>query len=530
MRAGTAEARAARERRLTREARRDDLIWGVPSSIMRPRLVLVAAVAALALFGIVMIYSSSSIIGLTAEKYNYDPTYYLVRQVVFVAGGAALAWGISRLDYHLLADRLLPGVSLLTTAALVAILATGTSANGAARWINVAGFTLQPSEFSKVVIVLEGATILGRLLGEEAGAYEARALLRKGFLGILLPLGLVLIQPDKGTVMVTLVTLLVMAYYAGFPGKVCLGLLVGAGIIFFAYAMSQDYSRKRILTMMDPWSDPTDDGYQLVQGFYAFGSGGLFGVGIGMGRQKYSYLPMAYSDFILATVGEECGLVGMLLVLALFAALLWAGLKVAEGAPDMLGRLVASGSVTLLAIQMLLNASGVVAVFPLSGKPVPFLSYGGSSVVSSFAFVGLVLSVSRQSRAPLSRYDRRRQDLTVTSSAYLSAADGEPSMVGAPTPRSERRAGTMEGPRLVVMSGGRHEPARDDAPSSPSPTPLGSARRTSPAALRQERSFERQHPGSRVTRGSNGRTRIDLGPDAGERLRTDGGRQTTRRR
>lgn len=522
------EAEAAARRRQAREDHRADLVWGVPSSIMGPRLALVAAVLGLTAFGIVMIFSSSSIIALSAEKYNNDPTYYLTREVVFVAAGVAIALGLSRMDYHVLAGRLLPGISVLTTAALLAILAVGQSANGASRWINLGGFTLQPSEFAKVAVMLEGAALLGRALGGEGGLTREELGRRLG-LGIALPLGLVLLQPDKGTVMVTFVTLLVMAYYAGVPGKWCLGLVLVVGLAFFALSMAQEYSRKRILTMIDPWSDPTDDGYQLIQGFYAFGSGGLFGVGLGMGRQKYGYLPMAYSDFILATVGEECGLVGMLVILALFALLLWAGLKVAQGAPDLLGRLVASGSVTLLVVQMLLNAAGVVGAFPLSGKPVPFLSYGGSSVISSFAFVGLVLSVSRRSRVPLTAYDRRRQDLSVAAPARLTP-DGGPSMVGVPTRRSERPAGTMgDAPRLTVVSGGRRDVPRQDG--RPTAVPLVSGRHASPADLRQERAFERDHPGSRVTRGRDGRTRIDLGPDAGERLRTDGGgRGTSRRR
>ena len=262
-------------------------------------------------------------------------------------------------------------------------------------------FSLQPSEFAKITVVLVGATLLSR--------YDEGASLREIvplFVGaVLVPFVLVLLQPDKGTVMICGVTLVAMAYFAGVPAKWCVAVLAAAVAVMVALSFKDAYSRSRITTMLDPWEDEYGTGYQLIQGFYAFGSGGIFGVGIGMGRQKYSYLPMAYNDFILAVIGEECGLVGTVGVLVAFAVMLYAGFQIARFAPDLCGRLIACGSVSLLVIQMLLNVSGVIGNFPLSGKPIPFLSYGGSSIISSLMLVGLVYSVSRQSRLPLTEHD-----------------------------------------------------------------------------------------------------------------------------
>ena len=156
--------------------------------------------------------------------------------------------------------------------------------------------------------------------------------------------------------------------------------MLGVGIVgVLANSLKDDYSRARIVAVLNPWSDPTGSGYQLIQGFYAFGSGGLFGVGIGMSKQKYSYLPMAYNDFIFAVVGEELGLVGTLGLLAAFGVLAWAGFRIARYAPDMCGRLIAAGCTSLIIIQLLVNVCGVLGLIPLSGKPVPFVSYGGST-------------------------------------------------------------------------------------------------------------------------------------------------------
>lgn len=411
----------------TRVAQAERSIFGVPARFMGPRILLVAATAALTAFGLVMIYSASSITAL----YSYgDAAHYLVRQAAFIVVGAVLAVGVSRLDYHEWSGWKLIALWVVLLLMLAAVRVFGTTTLGAKRWFSIGPFTVQPSEFAKPVIILLGADLLDRYLvrGElSAGRFWWRAVVF-----VVVPVGIILLQPDKGTTGILALTALVMLYLVGIRGAYVGGLLGALGVVGLGYSMRDSYSQQRIQAMLDPFLDATDNGYQLVQGFYAFGSGGLLGVGIGMSRQKYNYLPMAYNDFIFAVVGEELGLVGTLSVLALFALFLWAGFRIAEEAPDVRGRMVAGGATALFGIQLLLNVCGVLGLFPLSGKPVPFLSYGGSSIVANFILVGLILSVSRQSRLPETEYDRRRSQLRLAGddSGVVTAPRGRTGVVG----------------------------------------------------------------------------------------------------
>lgn len=432
-------------RAVARTTKQKRTIFGEPARIMAPRLLLLAATVGLVIFGIMMVYSSSSI---TALVNLGDPGYYCFRQTAFAAVGAVVAFGISRIDYHKLLGRRVYFAWAAMVLLLIAVHTSiaGQDAYGASRWIAIGPFTLQPSEFAKPVVVVMGAWYLARCC--EYGEFGAGKLigLAGGFLGSLL--FLILLQPDKGTTGILLLTLLIMVYFSGLSGK-AIGALFGVGGVGAAIlSMSASYSRARIMTMINPFLDSSGSGYQLVQGFYAFGSGGLLGVGIGMSRQKYSYLPMAYNDFIFAVIGEELGFVGTMAVVAAFALFLWAGMKIAENAPDLEGRLIAGGCSVMFAIQFLLNVCGVLGMFPLSGKPVPFISYGGSSVLACLIMVGLIWSVSRHSHLPETVYDRRRSMLhAVDDAPYGSVAsdhyDRGLSRAGDPTPRSWRRSGSF---------------------------------------------------------------------------------------
>lgn len=369
-----------------------------PSASRYGTVFLVTAIA-LTAFGVLMIYSASSIMALTSEATNHNPLYYAVRQLAFAVVGAVLAAVAWRGDYHLWAQAALPVVWGLTALGLVAVIATsaGQDAYGATRWIAIGPFSFQPSEFAKVTLLLAAAGLLQRFF--EEGSLGLRDFLVRAALLVGIPLVLVLAQPDKGTVMVVGVTIVAMLALAGAPWRVVAALAAAGALGFVLLSLRDEYSRQRIVTMLDPWADPYGAGYQLIQGYYAFGSGGLFGVGVGMSRQKYSYLPMAHNDFIFAVIGEELGLVGTVALLLSFLLLLWLGLRIAQDAPDLSGRLIAAGGPTMLAVQLLLNVSGVLGIFPLSGKPIPFVSYGGSSIMSTLLIVGLVLSVSRTSAA-----------------------------------------------------------------------------------------------------------------------------------
>ncbi|MGO5267303.1 FtsW/RodA/SpoVE family cell cycle protein [Parafannyhessea umbonata] len=491
----------------------DRYIFGVPARFMAPRLLFLGAVAFLALFGLTMIYSSSSITALSSADAHYNAAFYLQRQLLFGAVGIVLAFVIARFDYHLWVRKLLVVEWLVTLILLLLVLTpfAGSDAYGATRWIQVGPVNLQPSEFAKITLILVAANLISEYY--EGTTYDSRELITFLVFGIVVPALLILLQPDKGTFTVVAVTLIIMLYFGGAPGKLCIGLLVLGIATLALVSYAQPYSRARIEIMMNPWSDPYDKGYQLVQGLYAFGSGGVFGVGIGMSKQKYSYLPMAYNDFIFAVVGEELGLVGTLGMVAAFVVLLWAGLKIARYAPDLAGQLAAVGCTFIIVAQMLLNVSGVLCMFPLSGKPIPFVSYGGSSIMSSLMLAGVVMSVSLQSKLPQTEYDDRRSEWSVTS------APRQESFVGEPTPRSARRtsvplAGTATSAeptrgRFTVLGGGR-EPGAERAGGSS----------TSPEQLRREREMRARANGARVTSDRRGRTRIDLGPSASDRLRT----------
>ena len=398
----------------------------VPARIMVPRVVFLVTAFGLLMFGMLMIYSSSSIVGLTTRSYGHDPTYFLVRQAGFAVGGIVLAVVLACVDYHAWKGRLLTGVWVLMVLLLLVVYTSlaGRDAYGATRWIAIGPFSLQPSELFKAAIILVGARLAELYFCE--GSLERGEAFKHAFVGIGIPLILIVWQPDKGTTGVVVLTLLVMCYLAGVSGYriLCIAALFGVAAIL--YSLKDDYSRQRIFTMIDPFKDEYGTGYQLTQGFYAFGSGGLTGLGLGMSRQKYNYLPMAHNDFIFAIVGEELGLIGAVGMLAAFALLLWSGLKIAQCAPDIAGTLIAAGCTSLIIIQLLLNVGGVIGAFPLTGKPVPFVSYGGSSVISSLMLVGLVSSVSLRSTLPETSYEVRRRQMRLSGEEKRMEGEDQP--------------------------------------------------------------------------------------------------------
>ncbi len=474
-------------------------ILGVPERFMRPRLILIAVVVILTCFGFLMVYSASSITSLTSDALGNDPAYYLKRQLIFAMVGAGLAIFIATKDYHLWGKALVRIIWILTIGLLLLIFLpiAGSDAYGATRWIALGPFTLQPSEFAKITIILVAADLAERYYDEQTMGFQEFVKNLAVFVGI--PLVLILLQPDKGSTMIIAATLIVMAYLAGMDRRWIL-LVIGVGIVgVLAISLKDDYSRARIMTMLNPWSDPTGSGYQLIQGFYAFGSGGVLGVGLGMSKQKYSYLPMAYNDFIYAVIGEELGLVGTLGVLAAFGVLAWAGFRIARYAPDMCGRLIAAGCTSLIVIQLLVNVCGVLGIMPLSGKPVPFVSYGGSTLISCLMLVGMSVSVSNHSPLPEPVHDRSRQSWQFADGDErprgVAPAPGPGiSLVGNPTPRSSRQRGDTGSGLRMVDGGGQGRPQS---------RPRGTSGRNS-------------------RQGSYDGGRIDLGPSAAERLRGRG--------
>ena len=451
---------------------------------MAPRLILILTVAILIVYGLVMIYSASSVTAL-AEK--DDPTYYLVRQAIFAAIGLVPTFIIVFVDYHFFAKQFLPVIWVLSVALLAFVLffGAGSETLGASRWIAIGPFTLQPSEFAKITLVLTGANLLNAYFGEQS--ISLKFLAAASALAILVPLALIVAQPDKGSTLVVLASLFVMAIFAGLEGRyIFTVVLIGVAAVFILI-FKDEYSISRLSAMLNPFEDFYGEGWQLAQGYYAFGSGGIFGVGLGMSSEKYYYLPFAYNDFIFAVIGEELGLVGAMALVVLFGLIAWAGYRIARFAPDLTGRLIAAGCTSVLWIQMLINVCGVIGLIPSSGKPIPFVSYGGSSIMASLMLVGFIVSVSRRSTLDETVYEENRRQMRLAEGEGWD--DGNGSTAGEPTRRSERgsRSGRGSGSaaNLTLVNG-------------------GAPRRTS--------------------RRATGYERIDLGPSAAERLRGRGKR------
>lgn len=467
----------------------------IPERFMQPRLVLLVSTAILVCFGLVMIYSASSISAMTSEDMGYNPFYYVQRQLGFAAAGVALAFIVSRIDYRAVVRNFQVPIWIVTFGMLAIIFTpiAGADAYGATRWISVGPFSFQPSEFAKITILISVSYLAQQYFIDQT--IDQMEFFKKFAIAALAPLLLILAQPDKGSTLIIVGTLLVIGYLADVDRRV-LATIAVAGFIGFAFlSLKDDYSRARVVTMLNPWADYYGAGYQLAQGFYAFGSGGIFGVGFGFSRQKYSYLPMAHNDFIFAVIGEELGFIGVLGLLAVFGALVWAGFKIARYAPDLTGRLIAAGCTSMFIIQAFVNIGGVLGLLPLSGKPLPFISYGGSTIMSSILMVGLLMSVSRQSRLPETEYDRQRASWSIAEEqdtfdapgfAGLTMVDGGVG-VGTPLPRSSR-------PKSSAQSSAR--PSRGVLRSRDDGAPQG-----------------------RITTDASGRRRIDLGPSASDRLR-----------
>lgn len=467
----------------------------IPERFMQPRLVLLVSTAILVCFGLVMIYSASSISAMTSEDMGYNPFYYVQRQLGFAAAGVALAFIVSRIDYRAVVRNLQVPIWVVTIGMLAIIFTpiAGADAYGATRWISIGPFSFQPSEFAKITILISVSYLAQQYFIDQT--IDQMEFFKKFAIAALVPLVLILAQPDKGSTLIIVGTLLVIGYLADVDRRV-LATIAVAGFIGFAFlSLKDDYSRARVVTMLNPWADYYGAGYQLAQGFYAFGSGGIFGVGFGFSRQKYSYLPMAHNDFIFAVIGEELGFIGVLGLLAVFGALVWAGFKIARYAPDLTGRLIAAGCTSMFIIQAFVNIGGVLGLLPLSGKPLPFISYGGSTIMSSILMVGLLMSVSRQSRLPETEYDRQRASWSIAEEqdtfdapgfAGLTMVDGGVG-VGMPLPRSSR-------PKSSAQSSAR--PSRGVLRSRDDDAPQG-----------------------RITTDASGRRRIDLGPSASDRLR-----------
>lgn len=369
------------------------LTWnaGTDKQVSRPmdRTVLIVTYL-LTFVGLIIMFSAS---GVMAETRYGDSTFFLKRQGLWLLSGlVALHW-VAQRDYNVW-KTFTPYGLVLTFALLVLVLLPflGTQVNGARRWFRLAGLSIQPGEIAKLAVVLYLASFLVRK-EQDLALFTRGVLAPMAVVGLFA--GLLLLEPDMGTAVVLTLLLFGLLFLGGarLSHLLVLGLVLLA--VTYTLIMQSDYRRRRLLNFMDPWKDSADTGFQLTQSFVALGNGGWFGVGLGEGQQKLFFLPEAHTDFVLALVGEELGFLGTGLLITLFAILIVKGFKIAGRAPDAFGRHLACGITLLVGIQVLINMSVVSGLLPTKGLTLPFVSYGGSSLIVSLVAMGILLSISR---------------------------------------------------------------------------------------------------------------------------------------
>lgn len=341
------------------------------------------AALALGCLGLVMVYSSSAWFGSRSMK-SWE--FFLHRQAMFFVLGIGVMLAVSRVDYRVL-RRFSPQLMAFAVALLVLVLFISEDINGARRWIDLGPIHMQPSEIAKIALVVFLSATLARR-GEQIRRFKS------GFLPPMIAacgtMALVLLEKDLGTTVLLGSLSLILLYVAGTRASWVLGAIMIAAPLAWSQIVNVGYRRQRVESFL------SGDDYQVEQGLIAIGSGGPFGLGLGNGRQKLGFLPENHTDFILATIGEELGVVGIFTIIGLFALLVWRGLVIARQAEDRFGTYLAIGLSALFGLQALINMAVVLSVMPAKGITLPFVSYGGSSLLVSMASIGVLLSISRR--------------------------------------------------------------------------------------------------------------------------------------
>jgi len=348
--------------------------------------ILVLVTLGLTAFGLVMVYSATSA---PAALGGGDPVFYLKRESIYAGVGVVLLLIASRVDYRTL-RYCAPILMLASFGLCLAVLVLGEQVNGARRWLGVGPLAFQPSELAKLSLAVWAAAYLSRHRAPQTLKELARPIgITTGLFAVL-----ILLEPDLGTVIAIGIVLGAILVVSGVPLRV----LAAGGSIAIALGLAaiwfEPYRRARLFSFVHPWHDAQGAGFQTLQAIIGFGSGGIFGTGIGQGVAKVNYLPEAHTDMIFATIGEELGLVGAALVIAAYCAFAYAGLRVALRCRDPFGKRLAAGLTTLVCGQALVNLAAVLGLAPLTGITLPFVSYGGSSLVVSLASVGVLLNIA----------------------------------------------------------------------------------------------------------------------------------------
>jgi cell division protein FtsW len=348
--------------------------------------VLTLVTLGLVAFGLVMVYSATSA---SATLANGDPAYFLKRQAGYALFGLVLMVLASRLDYRVL-RRLAPALVGTSLVLLLGVLAAGQAVNGARRWLNLGPIVFQPSELAKLALAVWAASYLARKRPPRRlpELWRPFGLLAGVFCALLLA------EPDLGTAIMILLMLAGILLVAGTPGRTLGAGLSIAGAVSLLAVWFEPYRRARLFSFIDPWHDAQGAGYQTVQAIIGLGSGGIFGRGLGQSIEKANFLPEAHTDMIFAIIGEELGLVGAAAVIAAYAVFAYFGLRIALACKDPFGKRLAAGLTVLVSGQAAINLAAVMGLAPLTGIPLPFVSYGGSSLVIALVSVGILLNIA----------------------------------------------------------------------------------------------------------------------------------------
>jgi len=339
--------------------------------------------------GIVMVFSASSY----TAFFNYkDSMYFLKKQMVAAVIGIVIMFFAIKLDYHYL--KKITGILMILTVLLLLLVFAFPAVKGARRWITYGPLSIQPSEIAKYIVVL----------------YIAKSIENKGeriqsfFYGIIpyfivsgLYAALVLAEKNLSIAAVIMIVTLIMIFVGGSKISHLITSIGTVGVLGSIFIWIEPYRLERLQYFRNPWLDPRDKGYQLIQSLLALGSGGIWGLGLGKSRQKCFYIPEPHNDFIFAIIGEELGLVGCIFIISLFVIFIWRGIKVAINARDVFGTLLATGITSVIAVQAIINIAVVTGAMPVTGVPLPFISYGGSALMFNLAAMGILLNISRQS-------------------------------------------------------------------------------------------------------------------------------------
>jgi cell division protein FtsW len=357
---------------------------------LTPDLWLFALIVALVSIGVVMVYSASAI--MAADRFH-DPLHFLKRQAMWVLLGMGALWAGMLFDYRRLERFVVPLLSVsFVLLVLVLVPPFGQEINGTRRWLRLGLVSFQPVELAKLSLLLYLASFLAR-------REEAMATFSHGLLPLLLMAGgmaaLTLLQPDMGNAMVLVILTLALSYLGG-ARVMHMGLIAGAALPLCAVAIAmKPYRLRRMVAFMNPWNDPQGSGFQIIQSFLALGSGGWLGLGLGESKQKLFYLPEAHTDFVFAIIGEEFGIAGAAVVVALFTLLIWRGLRIGLRAPEAFGSYLALGLTVMLATQTIVNLGVVTGSLPTKGLPLPFISFGGSALTMTLFSAGVLLNISQ---------------------------------------------------------------------------------------------------------------------------------------